>query len=376
MMGLNNLCKRKPIVLIFMHLMQDLDIVLPIIEKLKKRDDLELKVCIIDNLLNKSPRISNALRNLGVKFSKVSRLGVLTNLEPSLIGVKAVITASESTANPHKAARALTQRANKARLATYTLQHGYENVGLNYFDEAYPAETIRFTSQKVLIWGSTDLLPPELLSETRSKCIAVGCPKNINSASIKVAIPGRRKHLIVIFENLHWERYNDEYRNNFLEDIEKTSLHFPDTTFLIKPHHAGVWLTEKYQGKLPSADNIIIADPQDSQWEAFTAPALIAVADGAITTPSTVALDAARSRCPVAVIGYNLDLPNYQPLSVLDRSADWITFVEQLQTTEGRFSAQKQAHDFIQRNIITGDAVDQILNLVTADISRKPQLVN
>ncbi|NJS16305.1 MAG: hypothetical protein HC787_03790 [Nostocaceae cyanobacterium CSU_2_110] len=97
-----------------MHLMQDLDIVLPIIEKLKKRDDLELKVCIIDNLLNKSPRISNALRNLGVKFSKVSRLGVLTNLEPSLIGVKAVITASESTANPHKAARALTQRANKS----------------------------------------------------------------------------------------------------------------------------------------------------------------------------------------------------------------------------------------------------------------------
>lgn len=376
MMGLNSLWKRKPIVLVFMHLMQDLDIVLPLIESLKQRDDLELKVCAIDNLLDKSPRISHALKSLGVKFYKVSRLGVLTNLEPSLIGVKALITASESTAGPHKAARALTQRANRAGLATYTLQHGYENVGLNYFDLAYPAETTRFASQKVLIWGSTDLLPPELLTETRSKCIAVGCPKNINSATKKVEIPQRRKYLIVIFENLHWERYNDEYRNSFLKDIEKTSLHFPDTTFLIKPHHAGVWLTEKYQGKLPSADNIIIANPQDPRWEAFTAPALIAVADAAITTPSTVALDAARSECPVGVIGYGLDLANYQPLTVINKSTDWIVFVEKLQTTEGRLSAQKQARDFIQRNIIAGDALKGILDLVATDVSRKPQLVN
>jgi hypothetical protein len=377
MMGLNNLWKRKPIVLIFMHLMQDLDLVLPLIESFKKRDDLELKVCVIDNLLNKSPRISNALKNLEVKFSKVSRIGVLSNLEPSLLGVKALITASESTAGPHKAARALTQRANRAGLATYTLQHGYENVGLNYFDEAYQAETTRFASQKVLIWGSTDLLPLELLSETRSKCVAVGCPKNINSASTKVEIPDRRKYLIVIFENLHWERYNDEYRSSFLQDLNKTSLHFSDTSFLIKPHHAGVWLTEKYQGKLPfDSDNIIIADPQDSRWEAFTAPALIAVADGAITTPSTVALDAARSECPVGVIGYGLDLPNYQPLTVINQSSDWTAFVEQIQTPEGRLSAQKQARDFVQRNIITGDAVNQILNIVAADVCRKPQLVN
>ena len=135
MIGLNNLWKRKPIVLIFMHLMQDLDIVLPLLESLKQRDDLELKVFVIDELLNESPRINETLDKLGIPFSKVSRLGVLTRLEPNLTGVKAVITASETTASPHKAAYTLTKRANRAGIFTYTLQHGFENIGLTYFDE-------------------------------------------------------------------------------------------------------------------------------------------------------------------------------------------------------------------------------------------------
>jgi hypothetical protein len=366
---------QKPTVLVFIHLIQDLDLVLPLLVGLQSRNDLVCQVCVLDQILNKSPRIKSALEKLAVKYSKVSRLGVLTGVEPNLLGIRALITASESTAGPHKVAYALTKRANKSGILTYTLQHGFENVGLNYFDELYTAENTRFASQKLLTWGDTALLPEELAVETRSKCITIGCPKYINSTTTaKVEFSNHRNYLIVVFENLHWERYSEQYRILFLQDMEKTAQHFPDTTFLVKPHHAGVWLTDKYQGHLPQADNIVIADPRNPQWEAFTAPALIAIADGAITTPSTVALDAAKYQCPVGVISYGLNLQKYQPLPLINELGDWIRFVEKLQTTEGRLAIQQQAHLYISRNLIAGDAVTRILDLIASDIQKKYKL--
>jgi hypothetical protein len=363
--------QRQPTVLVFIHLMQDLDVVLPLLVGLKNRNDLIPQVCVLDQILDKSPRIQKSLATLNIKYSQVSRLGVLTGVEPNLLGIRALITASESTAGPHKAAYSLTKRANRLGLLTYTLQHGFENVGLSYFDESYTLENTRFAAKKVLTWGNTELLPPELAAETRSKCIPVGCPKIIHPEHEKIQIPHRRDYLIVVFENLHWERYHEEYRIQFLQDLEKTAKHFPDTTFLVKPHHAGVWLTDKYQGQLPQTDNIIIADPRDAVWEAFTAPALIAIADGAITTPSTVALDAARSDCPVSVISYGLNLPNYQPLPLINDLADWIDFVEKLRTPEGNLAIKQQVQAYVSHNLIAGDAVTRILDLVANDIYAK-----
>lgn len=371
MMGLNNLWKRKPIVLIFMHLMQDLDIVLPLIESLKQRNDLELKVCVIDELLNQSPRISEALKKLGVNFSKVSRLGVLTRLEPNLTGVKAVVTASETTASPHKAAYTLTKRANRAGIFTYTLQHGFENIGLTYFDEVHTVDLIRFASQKILTWGDTNLLSSQIPSETKKLCIGVGCPKDINSNTKQIHLENQREFLIAIFENLHWHRYDDNYRQNFLNHLEKTALSFLNTTFLVKPHHAGLWLTNRYKGSLPSADNLVIANPKLAEWEPFTAPAIIQNADGVITTPSTVALDAARMDCPVGVVSYGLELANYAPLSQINNQEDWIYFVRKIQSPEEKIKAQNQVRQFVDKNIIAGDAIARIVDLITADISAK-----
>lgn len=371
MMGFNSFWKRKPIVLVFMHLMQDLDIVLPLLESLEKRDDVQLKVCVIDELLNQSPRISEALDKLGIHFSKVSRLGVLTRLEPNLTGVKAVITASETTASPHKAAYTLTKRANRAGIFTYTLQHGFENIGLTYFDEVHTVDLIRFASKKILTWGNTSSLSPQIPSETKQLCVPVGCPKDISSNINEIHIPKQREYLIAIFENLHWHRYDDNYRKNFLSHLEKTALSFSNTTFLIKPHHAGLWLTNRYKGSLPSADNLVIANPKLPEWEPFTAPAIIQNADGVITTPSTVALDAARIDCPVSVVSYGLELSNYAPLSTINNQKDWTSFVKQLQSPEEKVKAQNQARQFVDRNIIPGDAIARIVELMTADISAK-----
>lgn len=88
----------KPTVLVFIHLIQDLDLVLPLLVGLQYRNDLVPQVCVLDQILNKSPRIKSALQKLGIKYSKVSRLGVLTGVEPNLLNIQGLITASESTA--------------------------------------------------------------------------------------------------------------------------------------------------------------------------------------------------------------------------------------------------------------------------------------
>jgi hypothetical protein len=368
-MRLTNLWKRRPVVLLFMHLIQDLDLVLPLLHGLTAREDFSVEICLIDRLLEMSPRIKSTFKSLGIQFSRVSRVGVLTGVEPNLLGVKALITVSESTAGPHKVAHALTKRANKMGLLTYTLQHGFENIGINYFDDTYPAESTKFAAQKVLIWGPTHLLPSELLDETRTKCVSVGCPKGPILGNLKVEIPERRKYLIAVLENLHWDRYTEEYRLHFLEDLTRTARHFPDVTFLLKPHHAGLWLTQIYDGVLPQEDNIIVADPKNPRWEVFTAPSLLSIADAAITTPSTVALDAAMAGCPVSIVGYGLNLHAYQPLPIISSLDDWMGFIKQLQMPQGLSFLQTLSCDYLFKNIAPGDAVANIVKLVVKDIS-------
>ncbi|NEQ55292.1 MAG: hypothetical protein F6K11_35105, partial [Leptolyngbya sp. SIO3F4] len=293
--------RHQPAILFFMHFPQDLDLLQPLIEKTQQQVGIDTKVVVLDTLLEESPRVVQRLSAIGVQPSGVSRPSVLGGLQPRLGQVKAIITASESTAAPHKLPHVLAQRANRLGIQTYTLQHGFENVGLNYFDARFSPSATFFASQHIFTWGTVDMLPPEVLPETRAKCIAVGCPKHIKLPEPMVQVPNRGESLVTIFENLHWDRYSDDFRRQFLVHLEKTALQFPNTSFLVKPHHAGLWLTKRYKGKLPDCENIVIADPRNPEWEPFTAPALIAISDAVITTPSTVALDAARAACPVAV---------------------------------------------------------------------------
>jgi hypothetical protein len=359
---------------VFIHLMQDLDLVLPLLAGLKDRDDLTTQVCVLDKVLEESPRVSFALNKLGIKYSKVSRLGVLAGIEPNLFGVRALITAAESTASPHKAAYTLVQRANKSQIHTYTLQHGFENIGLTYSDEIHSLESIRFASQKILTWGDTSLLLAQVPSETKLRCVPVGCLKEISPVTAEIEIPGKRQYLVAVFENLHWHRYNENYRQNFLNHLEQTAIQFPDTTFLVKPHHAGKWLTSRYQGYLPCADNLIIADPTNPLWEPFTAPAIIKNADAVITTPSTVVVDAARAGCAVSVVGYGLELANYTPIPIINKLEDWTSFVKQLQNLKGRMIIQNQINEFISKQMISGNAVERIIDLITVDIFSKKKV--
>jgi len=164
-----------------------------------------------------------------------------------------------------------------------------------------------------------------------------------------------------VFEDLLWDRYDDTYRRRFLDDCSDFAMAFPTTAVLIKPHHAGLWAA-KNRGAFPAwTANLVMADPTDPFWEPFTAPSLIAAADLVITTPSTVALDAALARKPVAVVAYGHDLPAFQPLPLLQSASDWIAFGEQAASAD---TARKRAA-FVTRNTKAGlaehDAVAYLL---------------
>ncbi|NEQ55179.1 MAG: hypothetical protein F6K11_34505, partial [Leptolyngbya sp. SIO3F4] len=103
---------------------------------------------------------------------------------------------------------------------------------------------------------------------------------------------------------------------------------------------------------------------RNPEWEPFTAPALIAISDAVITTPSTVALDAARAACPVAVAGYDLSLPNYEPLPILRNVDDWQSIVSKLNVPDARHTLVDNANGFVKRHLASEDACNLIINYI------------
>lgn len=363
---------QSPAILLYINLPQDLDMLLPIAVRLQAQANHPIQVVVSDKAWNQSPRIGTLLAAANIEPQIVSHKAAVASLQPSLVNICAVITASESTANAHKGAYRLTQRANQQGLFTCTMQHGYENVGITYFDDEYPVGMIMFASQKIFTWVPLEDIPAQTPDETREKCVAVGCPKFTDAPGLEVKVPGKDPNapLVAVFENLHWGRYSDDYRQRFLADLEQTAVAQPNITFLVKPHHTGLWLTQRYQGRLPVSDNLIIADPKDPQWETFTAPALIKIADAVITTPSTVAIDAVRADKQVAVVAYDMDLPNYAPLPLLRSERDWQAIAANAHAALPALS--NPTLEFSQTHLVPGDAVQRIVDRISAEIAAAP----
>lgn len=358
-------------ILFFIQLVTDLDLLLPLWHELETKKDIRIQPAILvaEELLQRSPAVRSVLTSRQVPFDIAASKDIILGDRPELHGVVAVVTATETTLRPHAAAHALTNRANRLGIPTYTLQHGFENVGLTYFDEIQTSTIVEFASQTIFTWGPIEKLHPEIRPETKKRCIPVGCSKSLDQ-STSLSKPGGRSRFIAVFENVHWLRYDDTYRSSFLSDLERIARSFPDTTLFVKPHPGGKWMTSRYTGDLPQLENLIIANPEEPKWAGYTGSDLIAIADGVITTPSTVALDSARLGCPVAVVAYQLPLVEYAPLSLIRSSGDWEKFLRCLEQQGGIAALKQNASEFLDANLIPGDAAGRIIDRIAADIRR------
>ena len=344
-----------------MHLAQDLDLLFPLFVEARNRKNIELVAVITDRLARSSPRVQTALKSISAPLSVVPYLWAFLGAGPSLKGFEAVLTAAESSARPHWVAYRLACRANRRGLKTFTLQHGFEQPGLTYFDDTYRPDTFRFASKQIFIWGPPASLHEQVPSSVRSRCVSVGWPKStvVNPlASLKRRSSGP---VILVSENLHRSGYEEDFRRQFVADLETTVANFPLATFVLHPHPTQRWLGIHHEGRFSQYKNFLMADPKDPEWEPYTAGAFARICDAVITTPSTVALDAAMADRPTAVVGDPLKLGRYAPLPFLSEAKDWADFLNSLTRKESLERLRQQSSEFAARWVVPGDARERIL---------------
>ena len=337
-------------VLVFVDLVQDIDVLLPVILALRAEDRLAPVVRVSRWLAAQSPRTAALLEAHGVPFSFVRRHEVIEGQAPPLRGIAAVLSAAESSHPAHAAGHALALRAAASGLPTYTLQHGFENVGLTGVE----SDAAGFASDVVFCWFPAAQTPTDLPSATRAKLVHAGRPSPVDGwrGEAEPAFD------LGVFENLHWERYSDADRAAFREGLKATAAALPNARIVIRPHPAGSW-ADSLRHELAPFANITAASAAEARRELAGSAEILRGIKRVITTPSTIALDAALAGRPVALAAAGGEL--YEPLPLLRTPEDWIAFASA--------PADRQALDlFRSRVLVAADGTGTIIDRLRHDL--------
>jgi hypothetical protein len=348
--------RRRPTVLAFVDLVQDIDVMAPLLAAIQADGRLRLRICVSRWLERESPRTAEVLTRLGLGFSYVRRREVIEGRAPSLRGVSAVISASESSHLAHAAAHALARRAEAAGVKSYALQHGFENAGLFGIE----AETVRFASGAVFCWFPAEAADAELSHETRSKLAHVGRPRPL---SLDEGPPAAAAYDVGVFENLHWERYTDADRAAFRKGLLGLASACPDTRILLRSHPAGAWADRELGHELAQFHNITRLGGAEARRQLNSGADLMKGLARVITTPSTIALDAAQAGRPVALAVSGGDA--YAPLPVLTGPGDWVSFAS------GEAYDPRSLDQFLSRVLVAGDGAPRIIERLSRDYAGK-----
>lgn len=325
---------RTPQVLVFIDLVQDIDVLLPILLALRESRRSFSRIFVSRWLQRSHPRTERLLRSCGLEFAWAPRRDILVATAIALRACDAVLTASESSHPAHVPGHVLTRLANERGLATFTVQHGLENIGL------LGDRTYGFASRHVFTWH-----PPELTADlpqaTRDKLHHLG------RAMLAPPDPGRpdsNRYDVGVFENLHGDSYDDAERHRFSAGL--VALAASGARVLLKPHPAGQWSAGQ-AAVLPA--NVQLAKPM-SALEAIASVGTV------ITTPSTILLDAALQNRPVALAMAGSSLTAAFP--VLDEPQAWPAFARD------RDCQSQLRGGFLARVLVPGDASDRIAQVI------------
>ena len=338
------------------QLVQDLEILLPLI-----RRTLTDHSPIVFIELKTAEKFPHVWEQISVPFKRLVSLDSLDTERDYVEQLDAFVTASESNLRPHKLARRMTEIAKSAGVRTFTIQHGFENIGLTYGDDEHPIDKVNFASDVILTWSDTSQLHPDVPAATKSRCVPIGCPKDVRAEAAELSLPAA-DYWIGVFENLHWSRYSQSDRDSFLDCLVRTAERLPNVGFLVRPHQAGRWLTERSGMSLPALPNLIVLPPGVPEYQSITAKNLFPLLRGVITTPSTVAVDAVLSDLAVAIAAFDIDLPAYEPLPLLRTRQDWIDFAASLSGGEDGLAMKDRTEAFRSGHLFPGDPAQAFLN--------------
>lgn len=353
-------------VLLLLQQFQDIDLVVPVAEAASASPDIDVRVAVLSKVAVPASRRLRTICGNGGKVEFWRGADLLGNrIAPARFAVDVAVTASEGLGVGARFARAFVVASRSAGARAVTLQHGLDNGGLTFGPKVPPHA---FNADLVLTWGGSHRLTEAACADIKDKAVPVGCPKRVFRRSDFPDFPYADRAFIAVFENLHWRRYSDDYRTRFVSDLAATAESSPDTAFVVKPHMGGRWFTRQGPADKPLPANVEIADPEVAQWRRFTADAFLAHASAVITTPSTIALDAARYGVPVALVAYGIPAQNYVPLPRLEGTADWLEFANQMR--QGRYDRAK-LDAFFADAVLPGDAVARILTVIRMGGARR-----
>ena len=347
-------------VMFLLQQFQDLDLICPVAEAASLCPDIEVRIAVLTKVAVPASRRLEPLRARGARIEFWRARDVANGgggWHPNAVDV--AVTASDGEGIGARHAVAFVRAANAAGAITLNLQHGLDNAGLTY-GEPHRQKKEQFASRLVLTWGGFARLTRSANADTRAKVIPVGCPKRRLQRAEVAGFPCQGRTIIAVFENLHWNRYDDAYRQHFVADLVATAKAVPDLLFLLKPHMGGRWTAgAAMAGNLP--ENLVVADPDSPRWRRFTADAFLAHAAAVITTPSTIALDGARYDLPTAVVAYGIEADNYAPLPRIERAEDWVGFIDHVRAGD---CDMRPVRAFLDVATVPGDAVARSLAVI------------
>ncbi|MBY5461754.1 hypothetical protein HFO89_36585 [Rhizobium leguminosarum] len=319
---------KRPRIAIFFHLLQDIHVLLPVVTTLvagagegENGNRHDVDVVLMKSVYLQQPDIVREIVSTGARLRLLKEETDEDNLRAlDVTSASVLIVGAETSLRPHRLVHAAVLKANELGIPTISMQHGLEAPGLSYFDDRHTSD-VKIASSCIFTYGDPARLPKEASSDLVRRCIPVGrfvpgTSRHLAAleSSLETLNP-RRLPVIAIFENLHWHRYEaDGYRGHFSAHIERLVDTFKDVFFVIKPHPAGVWLQKN--PRITTRANTLLLRRDDPEFAGVTAADLLSASQAAITTPSTVAVDATQLCRPVLVFANTLDLPLFEPLEI------------------------------------------------------------
>ena len=342
---------------------QDVELLIGIHEKARQRKNLRISFWMLKKCNVRFPHVLPSLEEKEIAVDQCVNFASLLKALKEFMRTDVFLSTVESTAAKHKLPYILTNMANAADVSTYTLQHGFENIGLSYRDEIH-GSGVKFAAGTVLTWGPTEELPAWVGRDTLDKAIAVGCPKELIALENDPTVYVGERPIIGVFDNLHWHRYDKKYREAFLRDLKNIAEQRKEFRFILRSHPVSIRKRSKELSDiLRSIDNVDVVD-LTGEKETLTTAWLLSHATGVITTPSTIALDGALANIPVAISRYGLDLDYYSPLCLLDGIDDWQRFLDGLTEESGVSDLRLKGDKFTNRVLVSGDPSFKILDLM------------
>jgi glycosyltransferase involved in cell wall biosynthesis len=228
-----------------------------------------------------------------------------------LRNASALFCPSESDLPAHAVPHWLTNIARQCSIRTYTAQHGLSNIALT--DSL--TRDAKIASETIFTWNDPAALPEWVDPSIRSRSIATGRITDPSNWTLKNLRPlDRRPERVGIFENLHWSAYPDSFRETFKSMVVALAERHPETEFAIMPHPAGLW-SVKFIKTTDLPTNLAIANPASREHLGETGVNALASLDRVLTTPSSIAVDAAQIGLPTILIApENFDLSLYEGL--------------------------------------------------------------